>query len=75
MIAVWSETTARSQRRSLFVGTEGSADARTQLRQGRIDAAVQGGETLPYIMDQEPNAYVPVGAPIAHPVYRAGDCR
>ena len=48
-----------------FVGTEGSADARTQLRQGRIDAAVQGNETLPYIMDQEPNAYAPVGEPIA----------
>lgn len=48
-----------------FVGTEGSADARTQLRQGRIDAAVQGNETLPYIMDQEPNVYMPVGDTIA----------
>ena len=44
-----------------FVGTEGSADARTQLKQGRIDAAVQGGETLPYVMDLEPGAYVPIG--------------
>jgi polar amino acid transport system substrate-binding protein len=44
-----------------FVGTEGSADARTQLKQGRVDAAVQGGETLPYVMDFEPGAYVPVG--------------
>jgi polar amino acid transport system substrate-binding protein len=44
-----------------FVGTEGSADARTQLKQGRVDAAVQGGETLPYVMDLEPGAYVPVG--------------
>ena len=47
--------------RSVYVGTEGSADARTQLRQGRLDAAVQGGETLPYIMDLEPGTYVPVG--------------
>jgi polar amino acid transport system substrate-binding protein len=47
-----------------IVGTEGSADARTQLRQGRIDAAMQGGETLPYIMSQEPNTYVPVGEPV-----------
>ncbi len=46
------------------VGTEGSADARTQLRQGRIDAAMQGGETLPYIMKQEPNTYAPVGEPV-----------
>ena len=30
-----------------IVGTEGSADARTQLRQKRLDAAVQGSETLP----------------------------
>lgn len=43
------------------VGTEGSGDARTQLRQGRIDAAVQGNETLPYVMGQEPNTYEPVG--------------
>ena len=45
------------------VGTDGSADARTQLRQGRIDAAVQGGETLNYIFGQEPNTYVLVGKP------------
>jgi len=44
-------------------GTDGSADARTQLRQGRLDAAVQGGETLPYIMGQEANTYITVGKP------------
>ncbi len=49
-----------------IVGTEGSADARTQLRQGRIDAAMQGGETLPYIMAQEPNTYQPVGEPVRY---------
>ena len=47
----------------VVTGTDGSSDARTQLRQGRLDAAVQGGETLPYIMGQEPNAYVTVGKP------------
>ncbi|OYX82988.1 MAG: ABC transporter substrate-binding protein [Azorhizobium sp. 35-67-5] len=47
----------------VVVGTEGSADARTQLRQGRIDAAMQGSETLPYIMAQEPNTYALVGEP------------
>ncbi|MCY0389340.1 ABC transporter substrate-binding protein [Robbsia sp. Bb-Pol-6] len=46
------------------VGTEGSADARTQLRQGRIDAAVQGSETLPFIMKNEPNTYAAIGEPI-----------
>ena len=44
-----------------FVGTDGSADARNQLRPGRIDAAVQGNETLPYVMDLEPGTYAPVG--------------
>lgn len=49
-----------------FVGTDGSADARTQLRQGRIDVAVQGNETLPYVMDQEPDTYTAVGEPFTY---------
>lgn len=44
------------------IGTDGSGDARTQLKQGRIDAAVQGNETIPYVMGLEPNTYAPVGA-------------
>jgi len=63
-IATWSEKNCGSTP-IVFVGTDGSADARTQLKQGRIDAAVQGNETLPYIMDLEPGAYAPVGAPIS----------
>lgn len=46
-----------------IVGTEGSADARTQLRQKRLDAAVQGSETLPYLMDQEKGVYAILGTP------------
>ena len=46
-----------------IVGTEGSADARTQLRQKRLDAAVQGSETLPYLMNQEPGTYAIIGTP------------
>ncbi|MCP3396708.1 ABC transporter substrate-binding protein [Bradyrhizobium sp. CCGB20] len=64
MINAWSERSCGSNP-VVFVGTDGSADARTQLKQGRIDAAVQGNETLPYIMDLEPGAYTPVGSPIA----------
>jgi polar amino acid transport system substrate-binding protein len=45
----------------VVVGTEGSADARTQLRQKRVDAAVQGSETIPYMMELEPNTYIAVG--------------
>jgi len=63
-IAAWSETHCGGNA-IVFVGTDGSADARTQLKQGRIDAAVQGNETLPYIMDLEPGAYAPVGETIA----------
>lgn len=47
----------------VIVGTEGSADARTQLRQKRLDAAVQGSETLPYLMNMEPNTFHIVGEP------------
>ena len=63
-IAAWSEKNCGSNPIQ-FIGTDGSADARTQLRQGRIDAAAQGNETLPYIMDLEPGAYASVGEPIA----------
>ena len=59
-MAAWSDAHCSSNPVK-FVGTEGSADARTQLKQGRLDAAVQGGETLPYMMDLEPDAYVPIG--------------
>jgi len=45
-------------------GTDGSADARAQLRQARLDAAVQGSETLPYIQSQEPGAYRVIGEPL-----------
>ncbi|MBP1851563.1 ABC transporter substrate-binding protein [Rhizobium halophytocola] len=45
------------------VGTEGSADARTQLKQGRVDAAVQGSETLPYLMSVDKGAFFTIGEP------------
>ena len=48
-----------------MVPGESTADARGQLRQGRIDAAVQGYETLPYAMSLEPGVYRPVGEPIS----------
>jgi polar amino acid transport system substrate-binding protein len=45
------------------IGTDGSSDARMQLRQNRIDAAVQGGETLPYQNSVEQNVYALIGQP------------
>ncbi|MET3794049.1 ABC transporter substrate-binding protein [Aquamicrobium terrae] len=47
----------------IVVGTEGSADARTQLKQGRLDGAVQGSETLPYLLTLEKDTYAIVGEP------------
>jgi polar amino acid transport system substrate-binding protein len=67
-IAAWSaeHCEAAGKPAIKFVGTEGSPDARLQLRQQRIDAAMQGSETLPYIMGQEQNTYAVIGKPIAY---------
>jgi polar amino acid transport system substrate-binding protein len=53
------------------VGTESSPDARLQLKQGRVDAAVQGGETIPFTSKQEGNAYRVIGEPLAVLYYGA----
>jgi polar amino acid transport system substrate-binding protein len=62
-IGEWSQANcvAKGKPAIEVVGTEGSADARTQLKTQRIDAAVQGNETLPYFQTQEPNTYVLLG--------------
>lgn len=62
-ISQWSQDHCLRQGKPAIVvmGTEGSADARLQLRQGRLDAAVQGSETLSYLMSQEPSAYRTIG--------------
>ncbi|MDB5360771.1 MAG: transporter substrate-binding protein [Rhodospirillales bacterium] len=66
-IAAWSDAhcTPAGKPAITVVGTEGSADARTQLRQGRFDVAMQGSETLPYMMSLEPGVYAPIGSAIA----------
>jgi polar amino acid transport system substrate-binding protein len=48
-----------------YVPGENSIDVRNQLKQGRIDAAVQGSETLPYAQAQEAGKYRVVGDPFA----------
>lgn len=47
------------------MGTNTSAEANLQLRQGRIEAAVQGGETLPYQNGLAHGAYFLIGKPFA----------
>ncbi|QOZ68269.1 ABC transporter substrate-binding protein [Bradyrhizobium arachidis] len=44
-----------------YVPGENSIDVRNQLKQGRIDAAVQGSETLPYAQQQEAGRYRVIG--------------
>ena len=48
-----------------YVPGENSIDVRNQLKQGRVDGAVQGSETLPYAQEQEPGKYRIVGEPFS----------
>jgi polar amino acid transport system substrate-binding protein len=48
-----------------YVPGENSIDVRNQLKQGRIDAAVQGSETLPYAQQQESGKYRTLGEPFS----------
>ncbi|KAB0488465.1 amino acid ABC transporter substrate-binding protein, PAAT family [Pseudomonas reinekei] len=66
-IAEWSKANCEAAGKPAInvVGTEGSADARAQLRQSRIDAAMQGSETLSYLKTQEKDMYKTVGLPIS----------
>jgi polar amino acid transport system substrate-binding protein len=63
----WSDANcvAKGKPAMNVVGTEGSVDARTQLKTQRLQAAVQGNETLPYFQQQEPNTFVLLGEPFA----------
>jgi polar amino acid transport system substrate-binding protein len=45
------------------VAGENSPDVRTQLKEGRIDGAVQGSETIPYISKQEGGVFKLLGGP------------
>lgn len=66
-IAEWSKANCEAKGKPAInvIGTEGSADARAQLRQSRIDAAMQGSETLSYLKTQEKDTYKTVGMPIS----------
>ncbi|QND51436.1 ABC transporter substrate-binding protein [Phyllobacterium sp. 628] len=62
-ITAWSEANcvAKGKPAVTVMGTEGSADARTQIKSGRLQAAAQGNETLPYNQKLEPDTYVTLG--------------
>ena len=64
-ITTWSKANCEAAGKPaiVVVNAESTVDARSQLRQGRIDAAVQGSETLPYAFANEPGTYRAIGAP------------
>jgi len=64
-IAEWSATNCEGGGRPAIQvsGTEDTSAARSQLKQRRLDAAVQGSETVAYAMSLEPGIYQPLGAP------------
>jgi len=66
-IATWSKQNCEAGGKPAiqFVPGENSIDVRNQLKQGRIDAAVQGSETLPYAQEQEAGKYRVVGEPFS----------
>jgi polar amino acid transport system substrate-binding protein len=66
-IEKWSKANCEAAGRLAvqFVPGENPIDVRNQLKQGRIDAAVQGSETLPYAQKQEPGKYRIVGEPFS----------
>ena len=48
-----------------YMPGENSIDVRNQLKQGRVDAAVQGSKTLPYGQSNEPDRYRLIGETFA----------
>jgi polar amino acid transport system substrate-binding protein len=64
-IGEWSEANcvAKGKPAITVVGTEGSVDARTQLKTQRLQGGVQGSETMSHFQKLEPNTYVPLGKP------------
>lgn len=64
-IGEWSEANcvAKGKPAMTVVGTEGSVDARTQLKTQRLQGGVQGSETMSHFQQLEPNTYIPLGKP------------
>ncbi|MGI6853903.1 ABC transporter substrate-binding protein [Mesorhizobium sp. 1B3] len=54
-----------------IIGSESSPDVRLQLRQGRVVAGVQGGESIPFTSKQEGGAYRLIGDPLITAYYGA----
>ncbi len=64
-IEKWSQENcvAKGKPAITAVGTEGSVDARTQLKTQRLQGAVHGSEVMEYFVKIEPNTYFTLGRP------------
>jgi polar amino acid transport system substrate-binding protein len=69
-ITGWSDLNcvAKGKPAITVVGTEGSSDARNQIKTGRLQGAAQGNETLPYNQKIEPDTYVALGEPFSESI-------
>ena len=65
LIADWSKAHCEAAGKPAieFLGADNNIDARSQLKQGRVDAMVQDSLTIPYVAAQEPGTYAVVGQP------------
>jgi len=54
-----------------IIGSEGSPDVRLQLKQGRVVAGVQGGESIMFTSAQEGGSYRLIGEPLIDNYYGA----
>lgn len=66
-IQAWSEANCVAKGRPPIrvIGTEGAAATRTDLQQGRADAAILGAEYVVYLTQQNPGTFVAIGEPIS----------
>jgi polar amino acid transport system substrate-binding protein len=62
-VDAWSaeNCTAKGKPAVVSVGAESTPDARTQLMSGRVDAVVQGSETIGHLQKLDPGKYAKIG--------------
>lgn len=73
LLKAWSEEhcVKAGHEAMTIIGSESSPDVRLQLKQGRIKAGVQGGESIPYTSKQEGGIYRLIGEPLTNAYYGA----
>lgn len=64
-VAEWSKAHCEAAGKPAIVlmGADNNIDARSQLKQGRVDAIVQDSLTIPFTSSKEPGTYATLGEP------------